>query len=99
MTIRIDSKLKREAFEVAEYYGLNLSSVTHFKQMVNMHRIPLMFAPEEPNDESLEAITEGDAFLASGRSGKVLRHKVPHRRCSDIMSRLTTDYSAAFSST
>ena len=72
MTIRIDSDLKREASEVAEYYGLDLSSVTRalFKQMVNTHRIPLTFAPEEPNDESLEAIAEGDAFLANGRRGR-----------------------------
>ena len=49
-----------------------LSSVTRafFKQMVNTHRIPLTFAPEEPNAESLEAIREGDAFLASGKKGR-----------------------------
>lgn len=28
---------------------------------------PLAFALEEPNAESLEAIREGDAFLASGK--------------------------------
>ncbi len=32
--------------------------------------IPRVFAPEEPNDESLEAIREGDAFLASGKDGR-----------------------------
>ena len=65
LTIRVDDDLKREAAEVADYYGLDLSSVTRafFKQMVNTHRIPLTFAPEEPNAESLEAIREGDAFL------------------------------------
>ena len=49
-----------------------LTSVTRafFKQMVNTHRIPLTFAPEEPNAESLEAIREGDAFLASGKKGR-----------------------------
>lgn len=35
--------------------------------MVNTHRIALTFAPEEPNSESLEAIREEDAFLASGK--------------------------------
>lgn len=29
--------------------------------------IPPTLAPEEPNDESFEAIREGDAFLASGK--------------------------------
>ena len=32
--------------------------------------IPPIFTPEEPNDESLEAIREGDAFLASGTEGR-----------------------------
>lgn len=72
VTIRIDENLKREASAVADYYGLDLSSVTRafYKQMVNTHRIPLTFAPEEPNEESLEAIAEGDAFLASGKRGR-----------------------------
>ena len=41
-----------------------------FKQTANSQRIPLTFAPEEPNSESLEAIREGDAFLASGKIGR-----------------------------
>lgn len=72
LTIRIDDDLKREASEVADRYGLDLSSVTRAfcKQMVNTRRILLTFAPEEPNAESLEAIREGDAFLASGKEGR-----------------------------
>lgn len=72
LTIRIDDDLKREASEVADYYGLDLSSVTRafYKQMVNTRRIPLTFAPEEPNSESLEALREGDAFLSSGKKGR-----------------------------
>lgn len=72
LTIRIDDDLKREASEVADYYGLDLSSVTRafYKQMVNTRRIPLTFAPEEPNSESLEAIREGNAFLSSGKKGR-----------------------------
>lgn len=72
LTIRIDDDLKREAAEVADYYGLDLSSVTRafYKQMVNTRRIPLTFAPDEPNAESLEAIREGDAFISSGKEGR-----------------------------
>ena len=72
LTIRIDEDLKRDASEVADYYGLDLSSVTRacYKQMVNTRRIPLTFAPDEPSIESLEAIREGDAFLASGKKGR-----------------------------
>ena len=35
--------------------------------MVDTRRIPLTFEPDEPNAESLEAIAEDDAFLASGK--------------------------------
>ena len=72
LTIRLDDELKRGASEVAAYYGLDLSSVTRafYKQMVNTRRIPLTFTPEVPNAESLEAIAEGDAFLASGNPGR-----------------------------
>lgn len=74
LTIRIDDDLKRGAAEVADYYGLDLSSVTRafYKQMVNTHRIPLSLAPEEPNEESLSAISEGNAVLAYGRTGRFL---------------------------
>ena len=60
LTIRIDDDLKRGASEVADYYGLDLSSVTRafYKQM------------DEPSIESLEAIREGDAFLSSGEKGR-----------------------------
>lgn len=75
LTIRVDEGLKRKAAEVADYYGLDLSSVTRalYKQMVNTRRIPLTFAPEEPNDESLAAIDEGNRFLASGTEGRFTR--------------------------
>lgn len=59
--------------EAADCYGLDLSSATSatYKQMVNTRRIPLTFAPEGPNEESLAAIAEGDAFLASGQGGRI----------------------------
>ena len=71
LTIRMDDELKRSAADVAEYYGLDLSSVVRavFKQMVNTGRIPLTFAPEEPNGESLNAAAEADSFKASGQTG------------------------------
>lgn len=72
LTIRMDDELKRSAADVAEYYGLDLSSVVRsvFKQMVNTGRIPLTFAPEEPNGESLNAAAEADSFMASGKTGR-----------------------------
>lgn len=72
LTIRIDSELKREAAEIADYCGLDLSTVTRafYKQMVNTRRIPLTFAPEEPNEETLRAIAEGEKILAQGGTGR-----------------------------
>lgn len=72
LTIRIDSNLKSEAAEICDYYGLDLSTATRafYKQIVNTRRIPLTFAPEEPNTESMQAIAEGNAFLASGQEGR-----------------------------
>ena len=72
LTIRMDDELKRSAADVAEYYGLDLSSVVRavFKQMVNTGRIPLTFAPEEPNGESPNAAAEADSFMASGKTGR-----------------------------
>ena len=68
LTIRLDSELKKGASEVAEYYGLDLSSVTCaiYKQMVNTHSIPLTLSPEIPNDETVRALEEGEAMLSSG---------------------------------
>ena len=72
LTIRLDDSLKRDASNVASYYGLDLSSVTRafYKQMVNTSSIPLTFTRDEPNAESVDAIREGDAFLSSGKKGR-----------------------------
>lgn len=72
LNIRVDSDLKQEVSEIAEYYGLDLSTLTRalYKQIVNTHRIPLTFAPEELNEESLAALAEGNAFMASGKKGE-----------------------------
>lgn len=72
LTIRIDDELKRGAAEVAEYYGLDLSSVTRalYKQMVNTHSIPLFFSQGEPSDESLDAVRDAEAFFASEKRGR-----------------------------
>ncbi len=72
LTIRIDDELKLGASEVADYYGLDLSSVTRafYKQMVNTQSIPLRFTHDEPNDETKQAIREGDEFLASEKLGR-----------------------------
>lgn len=71
LTIRLDSDLKREASDVVEGYGLDLSSVTRafYTQIVRTGAIPLSLDYAQPNDESLEAIRETDEMVRTG-SGK-----------------------------
>lgn len=67
LTIRLDSELKSDATKVVEHYGLDLSSVIRafFTQIVNTNSIPLSFDYEEPNEESIKAMLETDAMIAS----------------------------------
>lgn len=67
-TLRLNDDLKADASEVAEYYGFDLGSVTRafYSQMVREHSIPLNLRSYEPNEESLRAIAETDAAMASG---------------------------------
>ncbi len=68
VTIRLSDDLKAGAVEVAEYYGLDLGSVTRafYSQMVREHSIPLDLRSYEPNEESLRAVEETDAAITSG---------------------------------
>lgn len=68
LTVRLSDELKSDATEVAEYYGFDLGSLTRafYTQMVRERAIPLKLNSYEPNDESLRAIVETDAMMASG---------------------------------
>ena len=66
LTIWLDADLKRGAAEVADYYGLDLSSVTRafYKQMVNTRRILLTFAPPRSRTRrALRQLPRGARFL------------------------------------
>lgn len=71
VTIRVDSAMKQAATEVAEYYGLDLSSVTRafYSQMIREHRIPLTLECTDPNQDSLESIAEAQELIASKHPG------------------------------
>lgn len=75
LTIRVDEETKREASEVARYYGFDLSSVTRafWKEMARTHSIPLTLRSEEPNEESLQSICEADEIIAKGGRGMGLK--------------------------
>ena len=70
-TIRCDEADRRAAAEVAERYGLDLSSITRafWKRMAGTGRIPLDFGNEEPNLRSLRSIHEAE-ILAEGGTGR-----------------------------
>lgn len=72
VTIRLDSSDKEKAAEIADFFGLDLSSVTRafYKQMIRERRIPLDLSMPEPNEKSLQAIQEADDFFASGEPAR-----------------------------
>lgn len=67
MTIRCDKEIKEEAAACAKYYGFDLTSVTRafWTYLANNWSIPLTFN-EEPNEETIEAIREGNRILSEG---------------------------------
>ena len=69
-TLRLDGDLKNRATAVAEYYGLDLPSVTRafYTQMVREHSIPLNFAASDPflSQENLEYLTQKNKAFQSG---------------------------------
>lgn len=71
MTIRCDEADKAAASAVAEYYRLDLSSVTRafWKQMARTNSIPLDFGNRQPNSESFRSIREADEIIAAGGTG------------------------------
>jgi DNA-damage-inducible protein J len=75
MTIRCDEADKKAAAAVAEFYGFDLSSVTRalWKQMARTNSIPLDCTSYEPNEESLAAIQEAEAFFLNLVSQHVLK--------------------------
>ena len=56
MCIRVDDVEKKQAAEIAQYYGFDLSSVTRafWKQMIRENRIPLTLGSYEPAQETFQ---------------------------------------------
>lgn len=68
ITVRLSDEMKSDTTAVAEYYGFDLGSLTRafYTQVVRERAIPLRLEPYDPNDESLRALAETDAAIASG---------------------------------
>ena len=71
VTIRVDDQTKRDAAQIAEDFGFDLSSITRafYRQIVRENRIPLTLSYPEPNEESLESIREAEEILSKGGHG------------------------------
>ena len=86
LTIRIDEDLKREASEVADYYGLDLSSVTRafYKQMVNTRRIPSPSPPKSQTPRALRRFARAmPSSLPAKRVATITVRILSQRRCTD----------------
>lgn len=71
VTVRVDAHTKEQAANIAEDFGLDLSSVTRafYRQIVREHGIPLnLFYPDMPQ-ETAEALDEARA-IASKKSAR-----------------------------
>ena len=71
VTIRVDEQTKRDATQIVEDFGFDLSSVTRafYRQIVRERRIPLTLSYPEPNEESLQSIRDAEAILQYGGHG------------------------------
>lgn len=65
VTIRVDADTKRRAAEIADDFGLDLSTVTRafYRQIVRERRIPISLEYPPPTAETLESVHEADALI------------------------------------
>ena len=93
VTVRVDEDTKKQASDIAEDFGFDLSSVTRafYRQIVRERRIPLNLSYSNVPEETLEALAEARRMAS-----------VPGRR-RDVrfagnlsMARLEADYTSAF---
>ena len=85
VSARIDSKLKRDAENLFNELGMNMSTaITVFlKQAIRLRRIPFDIALDVPNAETREALTEANE-IASGKQ-KVKSYKTAKAMVKDIL--------------
>lgn len=71
VTVRVDAQTKKEAADIAEDFGLDLSSVTRafYRQIVRERRIPLTLSYPDVPQETIEALDEARA-IASKKSAR-----------------------------
>ena len=71
-SVRLDEKLKNQAFSVIEEYGLTPAQVIKliFRQIAETRAIPvsLRYKSDEPNEETQRAMREADEEWETGKA-------------------------------
>ncbi|MCL2216754.1 MAG: type II toxin-antitoxin system RelB/DinJ family antitoxin [Defluviitaleaceae bacterium] len=70
LNIRIDENLKRQSEEIFNELGLNMSTAltVFLRQTVRSRGIPFDMRLSMPNDETLDAMREGNEIIKSGKA-------------------------------
>lgn len=70
--IKIEAELKKEAQELFESFGLNLSTAVNMflRQAVREQAIPFRIGAREPNEETIEALDEVRRMKRNPNLGK-----------------------------
>ena len=68
VTVRVDEDTKKQASDIAEDFGFDLSSVTRafYRQIVRERRIPLNLSYSNVPEETLEALAEARRMAKEG---------------------------------
>ena len=93
VTVRVDEDTKKQASDIAEDFGFDLSSVTRafYRQIVRERRIPLNLSYSNVPEETLEALAEARRMAKEGAPRRDVRFAG-----NLSMARLEADYTSAF---
>lgn len=69
VTVRVDEDTKKQASEIAEDFGFDLSSITRafYRQIVRERRIPLNLSYGNAPEETLEALADARRMAKEGK--------------------------------
>lgn len=70
VSFRIDSELKRKADELFSELGINMTTAFNIflRQSVRSAGIPFELKINQPNNETLKAINEGEKIIKEGKA-------------------------------
>lgn len=70
MNIRMDSEVKKQAEDLFSKLGINMTTAINIflRQSIREHGIPFELKVDVPNNETVEAINEGEKVIKNGIS-------------------------------